>query len=216
MEQLWHSKEKKREIYRLLSRCYYVPGAHTFTLVAALYEALLDECPEIAHLLNEIEAEQNLDVLAIDFSRLFVGPFKLLAPPYGSVYLDSGARVMGESTAGARNRYRQAGLDFSDKIKEAPDHIALELEFMYFLIFQETEALAREDAEAARASMHGQLSFLTYHLGAWVDEFTVRAEVHATTQFYRCIARVTREFVQQHKQELAAKVIAARMETEPA
>ena len=44
---------------------------------------------------KEIENDQNFEALKVDFARLFVGPYKLLAAPYGSVYLEQGTNNYG-------------------------------------------------------------------------------------------------------------------------
>ncbi|MBM2831889.1 MAG: torD6, partial [Dehalococcoidia bacterium] len=41
---------------------------------------------------------------------LFVGPYRLLAPPYWSAYLEDARVVMGDSTMDVKNRYREEGL----------------------------------------------------------------------------------------------------------
>ena len=71
-----------------------------------------------------LENDRDLEALTIDFARLFVGPYKLLAAPYGSVYLDSGRTTMGDSTLDVKSRYCEAGLNAATNFKEAPDHIA--------------------------------------------------------------------------------------------
>ncbi|MBW1770891.1 MAG: molecular chaperone TorD family protein [Deltaproteobacteria bacterium] len=85
----------------------------------------------------------EIDDLCVDFARLFVGPYALLAPPYGSVYLDGERKVMGDSTMDVCMRYAEVGLQLADHFKEVPDHIAAELEFIYFLILKEAEAISR-------------------------------------------------------------------------
>jgi putative dimethyl sulfoxide reductase chaperone len=75
--------------------------------------------------------EEVLEALPVDYTRLFIGPFSPLAPPYESVY--RGGEVMGASTAAVMGLYRMAGFDLSGDFHEAPDHIAAELEFVYVL-----------------------------------------------------------------------------------
>ncbi|UTW70898.1 molecular chaperone TorD family protein [Anaerobacillus sp. HL2] len=41
---------------------------------------------------------KDVTKLKVDFAKLFVGPFDVLAPPYSSVYLNEGRAVYGEST----------------------------------------------------------------------------------------------------------------------
>jgi TorA maturation chaperone TorD len=184
------------EAYKLVSACYYLPEEDTLDKLARLEEVLNGVCPEAVEHVTRMRDETDIAQLRIDFSGLFVGPYRLLAPPYGSVYLEGKREVMGVSTIDARNRYREAGLEISGELKEAPDHIAIELEFMYYLIFKEIEMIEKSDLDNARDYIRLQQQFLEIHLGAWVREFALTVEKTATTDFYKNLARVTRIFVQ--------------------
>ncbi len=61
-----------------------------------------------------------MEPLKVEFSKLFVGPYKLFAAPYGSVYLDDERKVMGDSTLDVKNRYREAGLGHRPTILKMP------------------------------------------------------------------------------------------------
>ncbi|GAB4545487.1 MAG: hypothetical protein Kow0063_39580 [Anaerolineae bacterium] len=155
-----------------------------------------------------IRGETEIEQLRIDYARLFVGPFELLAPPYGSVYLEGKRRVMGDSTIDARSRYQEAGLDISHDVKEAPDHIAIELEFMYYLIFKEIESFENADFESAMGYLGKQQAFLEEHLGAWATEFADSVEKNAGTDFYQNLARATKVFIQNERHNLPEVSIA--------
>jgi len=180
---------ERATVYKILAECYYCPDD-------ALLK-LLDDVPEATgDLLSEVTGNaphaDDLESHTVDYTKLFVGPFKLLAPPYGSVYLEDG-KFMGDSTLAAREVYVQAGLDLV--LKEAPDHISVELEFMYFLALKEAEARADADPEQAEYLRGRQASFLRAHLGAWVEAFANNIQENAQTEFYRILGRVTRDFV---------------------
>lgn len=188
--------EMRRDAYKLLSACYYLPEQNTMGKLPELEEVLDRVCAEAAEHVAKMREETELEQLRVDYSRLFVGPFELLAPPYGSVYLERERKVMGDSTLDARNRYREAGLAFSGEVREAPDHIALELEFMYYLIFREIVSIKESDLTSAMGCLVKQKGFLAEHLGVWVAEFAERVEENASTGFYRNLATATNEFVQ--------------------
>jgi TorA maturation chaperone TorD len=133
--------------------------------------------------------------LEVDYARLFVGPFNLLAPPYGSVYLEGERQLMGVSTADVQKRYQAAGLDVATGFKDAPDHIAAELEFMHFLIFKAMEAANQGDVNGIVTCLLNQQSFLEQHLGAWIQEFAGNVVDNAKTAFYRNLARATEAFI---------------------
>jgi TorA maturation chaperone TorD len=184
------------ESYKLVSTGYYLPEEGTLEQLTRLEVVLNSVCPEAVEHVVKLRDEIDIVQLRVDYSKLFVGPFRLLAPPYGSVYLEDKREVMGVSTIDVRNRYQQAGLKISGEVKEAPDHIALELEFIYYLIFKEIESSEKSEFDRARDYMNQQQQFLKIHLGAWVPEFARAVEKNAVTGFYKNLARATRLLVQ--------------------
>lgn len=187
------------ETYKSLAECYYLPQKNLNGRLKELEQQLTklgSEALNCAVLMrSELQVLEEYNTLAIDFSRLFVGPYHLLAPPYGSVYLDNERRVMGDSTMDVRKRYGKAGLDISEQFKDAPDHIAAELEFMFYLIYKEIEAINTGAAEDASEQLIRQKSFLFNHLGNWVPHFTGLLEAKAKTGFYQNLAVATSKFV---------------------
>ena len=195
-KQLMVYENLRETIYRSLAVCYALPTAETLAILPDLEGALHNVCGEAAEAVAAMRAEAaSIETLKVDYSRLFIGPFKVLAPPYGSIYLDNARTVMGPSTADVRNRYREFGLNISQDFKDAPDHVSAELEFLYYLVFQELEALKQADVESARSLLNAQKSFIGDHLGAWVAEFSDRVSAHAETKFYRNLARATAAFM---------------------
>ncbi len=81
-------------------------------------------------------ADQLLDA-QVEYTRLFInGAPHVIAPPYGSVYLEGEQSLQGKSTETTRDFYRQYGFDIVNKAEPA-DHISLELEFLSCLYRQE-------------------------------------------------------------------------------
>jgi len=191
MESL-QQKEKRASIYKLLSDCYYLPDKKLLNLLNTLdtsktgiYSGFTEYIPVL----------KDLELLVVDYSTLFVGPFKVLAPPYGSLYLEGNNRLMGDSTIDVKKWYAQESLNIS--LKEAPDHIAIELEFMYFLVFEEIKAIKKSDFEKANQFLKKQLSFLEKHLGQWVSDFSLKVGENAQTDFYKNLANFTGSFVKE-------------------
>ncbi len=181
----------RAEAYKLLSECYYLPDEK-------LIKALNDLDSEAGQLYSEIGGYvpriKDIELLKTDYSRLFVGPFRLLAPPYGSVYLEQDRRLMGESTMDVQKRYREEGLNIV--IKEAPDHIVVELEFLHFLVVKEVEAIRNARWKDVASYMKKQKDFLRIHLGMWVSRFAQDIEENSETKFYKCLARATKFFLE--------------------
>ncbi|BCB96201.1 dehydrogenase [Dissulfurispira thermophila] len=194
--------EKVRgDCYRLLSACFYQPDKSLFmqeNLLRNLVEALKRVCPPASVFAEKMEGSivrYTDEDLLIDYAKLFVGPNELIAPPYGSVYLDRERRVMGDSTLKTMELYREAGLVISDDFKELPDHVAIELEFMYYLVFKEVEALEKSDMDTAHKFIKMQQEFLNSFLGLWINPFCEKIKEGTDNKFYHSLAECVSVFI---------------------
>ena len=192
-EQTVHSRIKEN-CFRLLSACFYEPQKKLFleeNLFGNLTEYLKQVCPDAVRFSSNMESSihnyTNED-LSVEYARLFVGPFELLAPPYGSVYLDDGGRVMGDSTMKVIEAYQKEGLSKNDDFKDLPDHIAVEMEFMSYLIFKEREALEKSDPDAAKEYADKREDFLNNSIRPWVPQFCSRIKQGTENGFYQSLA----------------------------
>ena len=204
MKEFLFQENYRRDSYKLLADCYYLPDEELIETLRSLDKSkggLFSEIAESASLTNNIEA------LRIDYSQLFIGPYRLLAPPYGSVYLENTRRVMGNSTLDVRSKYADEGLHVD--IKEAPDHITIELEFMYYLISKEIEASLSAESIDATSYRKKQQDFLDAHLGIWVSDFSNNIAVNAETAFYRDLACQTKSFIEADLKGLSQSPILA-------
>jgi TorA maturation chaperone TorD len=183
---------KRCNTYKFLSNCYYTPNIERINELHSYKKHI----PETYSILEKnIPSYNNLEKHLIDYSRLFLGPLNLLAPPYGSVYLEGRNKLMGESTNNVISWYKAENVKL--KINDVPDHIAIELEFMYLLILRELNAKQDQDEDAICKYQKKQKDFMDLHLGSWVNGFTNKLESAATTIFYRNLAGVTRNFIAQ-------------------
>jgi len=95
---------------------------------------------EIQTLLNHYSTAQALfDGLEEEYVRLFISDRQgLQAPLYASCYVaaEPGERapLMGEPALAMQARFRSQGLSLADEVGEPPDHLAIELEYLYFLL----------------------------------------------------------------------------------
>lgn len=179
--------------YKLLSLLYGPPTEELEEVLTHLEQTLQSLRPELIPLVLEMktlsDSVSKLEELTVDHARLFIGPFDLLAPPYGSIYLDGQRQVMGDSTMEVLQFYRQAGLNSADDFKQPPDYIVTELEFIYYLI---AKYLETED-EQWLVQME---TFLNKYLGKWSGDFTNRINEHAKNLFYKNLAHLTLEIIQ--------------------
>jgi len=197
--------KQRAECYRLLAACYCMPGKEFIEegLAGNLAEALETVCPDaIPYAKEMVKALDGYDFsspkndILIDFSALFVGPFALLAAPYGSVYLEKEkARLMGDSTIDAVKTYRSAGVKMDNSQDDMPDHISVEMEFIYYLLNREDEAGKAGNKEEADRFRQIRENFMERHLGAWAFDFTKKMREAAKTSFYSGLADCTTAFL---------------------
>jgi len=109
------------------------------TLRVAL-NILNHDCSKIVGQMQEAVKQNTVQELLIEYTRLFIGPFKTLVPPYSSLCFGNDT-LMNDETVWVMNFYRNSGLEFNEKIKDVPDHIAVETEFLYCLIHKEIKEL---------------------------------------------------------------------------
>ena len=207
-QELFEHEQLRFDTYRLLANAFYVPDKCLMDSLVTLEKCMEEICGKtLIHYKNmpvSIGPKEGMELLKVDYAKLFVGPFSLLAPPYGSVYLESERMVMGNSTADVQKWYRSADLDIDVQFKDAPDHIAAELEFMHFLIFKEMEAADQGGADCVIQYLKMQRSFLEYHLSSWISDFTDNVVNNAQTAFYQNLARATEAFVMDDLQTITA------------
>lgn len=193
----------REDICRLLAACYYPPTAAFLeeNCCASLATLLAEMAPEAAgHAADAANLIKNnsLEELAVEHARLFMGPFQLVAPPYGSIYLDDSKTVMGESTARVLAFYRANGLQLADDFHELPDHIAVELEFLSYLAHRQREAEKTGNSGEVERLNEVQREFLTTYLVPWLEPFTRAIIDDGESPFYQAVARCTAAFVTAH------------------
>src|SRR5471032_1233398 len=126
------------------------------------------------------------------FQRLFVGPYALPAPPWGSVYLDRESVLFGDSTLELRDWMRLHGIELHKVQAEPEDHIGLMLMMSAWLAENSPELLEE---------------FLATHLFTWVFRYLALLEQGAEHPIYQAIARLTKVTLQGWQQHCELAVI---------
>ena len=149
--------------------------------------------------------KELLENLAIEYTRLFVGPGKHI-PPYESVHhkkegVQSG-QLWGELTGQVKSIIESAGLEYKSEYTGLPDHISVELEFMQQVVQREAQAWEADDDETALRCLKNEKKFVDEHLLGWIPDFCEKVSTAAEMPFYREMAGLTRSFIEFEKQEL--------------
>ncbi len=141
------------------------------------------------------------DELAVEYTRLFLGPGPHI-PPYESVHREGEGKLYGESSVHVREFVRSLGLEYRPGGAAFPDHIEVEFELMQKLIAREQEAWEAKDIESAKRCLEFEDTFIREHLGQWVPGFCDRVIDETTSTFYRNMAKLAREYVRLEEKEV--------------
>lgn len=110
------------------------------------------------------------------WQRLFIGPWALPAPPWGSVWLDRESVLFGDSTLALRQWMRDNGIAFEMAQNEPEDHFGTLL------------LLAAWLAETGRNAERDRL--LAWHLLPWSSRFLAVFVENAGHPFYRALGEL--------------------------
>jgi len=91
--------------------------------------------------------------------------------------------------------YRAFGFSSGGPVRERPDHLAAELEFMHVLALKEAHGLLNGLAECVELCVDAQAKFLGEHLGTWIDLFVQSLALNTEEGPYLPLARFTAALV---------------------
>ncbi|MCB1679353.1 MAG: molecular chaperone TorD family protein [Halioglobus sp.] len=136
------------------------------------------------------DAGKEEDSLAVEYTRLFdaglSGPVCALA---GGVHHGPQMQTMEE----VLRFYNHFGLTIAPQMRELPDHITAELEFLHFLTYGESELACR--GEDVAAYQRAQRDFIARHPGRWVPRMREKLQRATPMPFYRELARLLERFL---------------------
>lgn len=154
---------------------------YAFLADAFLYprQNWLDLLPEMEVILRELSIEVHtpdarngtLAELRAEYRRLFGVSGSLC---YETEYGLPHEFRQSQELADLAGFYRAFGLRMGGAVRERPDHLAVELEFLYLLSLKEALAIQDNDQERISICREAQRNFLCDHLGRWIGWF-VRA-----------------------------------------
>ncbi|WP_035213672.1 TorD/DmsD family molecular chaperone [Desulfitobacterium hafniense] len=170
-------------------------------------EAMAPDCAE-ARLrkglssLSSAELQKVYHEATVEFTRLFVGPYHLEAPPYESVYRNSNRLMMQDVTMNVKRFYRENGYERSGGYKEPDDQIGVELEFMYALSEEALQAFREGNFEGLKRILSAQEHFLDLHLLKWLPQFCQDILKSSQNEFWRSIAVFTENYIEEDKEQI--------------
>jgi TorA maturation chaperone TorD len=128
--------------------------------------------------------------LKSDYTTLFIGPNRLLAPPWESVYLSEEHLLFDEQTLQVRAMYREYGMALPEGNHHPDDHFGLEMYFVAYLCRLGIEAVERGQWLMLNKLRNALRSFLQDHVMQWADQFLTDVETGAVTPYYQGLAQL--------------------------
>lgn len=107
--------------------------------------------------------------------------------------------------------YRAFGFNVGGHQRERPDHLAVELEYMYVLALKAAYAAHYGVVEHVEVCVAAQSKFLRDHLGRWISLFARSVELNGVKPYLE-LAHFTDAFVHHHARQLGVQVTPMRQE----
>lgn len=144
---------------------------------------------------NERELNSYHEKLHWDYTKMFIGPNYLLAPPWESTYFNDSRLLFQEQTFKVRETYLKYNFIPKNYPYEPDDHIGCELDFMNKLSSLSLDMIKLNNEKRLRSLLDEQQSFISEHLKKWIDMFVENIEQFSETDFYRGFALILKGFI---------------------
>ena len=182
-------------LYSLLYKCFgrdpdreqleLLVSEQTGESFALLGGKVLEKVPTfLAEVRKDLEDPGFLNRVKSEYMHLFIGPEKLVAPPWESVYQGEDAMLFQEVTLEVRKVYRAFGMQAAAYQRVPDDSLALELAFMSTLAGRALDAFRAGDDAGVRTNLNGSAEFLEKHLLRWIPKFLERMTKSPTDWLY--------------------------------
>lgn len=185
---LYHD-EISSELFSKLTSDNFISKMDNFLQVCPIQD-LRTGLEKIVGFLKSNFSEEDYKNLRYEFADIFLNAGDNPAHPYESVYLTREPMVMQKSVFDVRRFYRKAGVHKSDNYRDLDDHIAVEMEFVRYLL----EKMGEEDMRFDDI-LSMQIEFLREHLMSWIIEFCAVLSNSSQSDFYNGLSDFTMGFL---------------------
>ncbi|MBI4042916.1 MAG: molecular chaperone TorD family protein [Deltaproteobacteria bacterium] len=124
-----------------------------------------------------------------DYERLFGHAAHGAAAPYELEYGEEHSHREPQELGDISAFYEAFGLKVRNSIHERVDHVAVECNFLHFLLFKEAYAWLNDTEEKAVICAAASRSFIADHLSLWLPVFSARLEKNAQTSILKALAK---------------------------
>jgi len=187
----------RSRLYQILALAFAFPDEdlHAAVRDGSLATALADTCRALPY---DVSGALTSDLCAapdayVDFESEYIRLFDVGAagppcPLYGGVYIGDRMKVMEDAT----RFYNFFHLRLSSQLRELPDHITTELEFLHYLTFREAEA--RQAESDPSSLLRAERDFLARHLCKWVPRLQAKLAKQHAAPFFPALVRLAAAF----------------------
>ena len=152
--------------------------------------------------------EERLDRVREEYTRLFIGPDKLIAAPWESVYTTKERALFQESTLDVRGWFRRFGYVAGGYPNYPDDHISLMMDFLARTSQMADEQLALGEVKACAAILGDQAEFERVHMLNWLYNYAKDMQLSASNFFYPQLAVAIAEFIA-YDQQVIEEIVEA-------
>lgn len=150
----------------------------------------LDEISDFIDKKQQYDIEHtNWLMVEHEFNRLFVGPTKLQAAPYSSVYNDPDSVLMGKGTQQVKEVLNALDLNIENENQIPEDHISYEIELCLLLV----------DNSQQNDNQKLLHRFVTDHVNLWLPLFLEKIISNAKTQPIQLVATLLSDWFSELK-----------------
>ena len=198
---------ERSRVYQLLALAFAFPDEDLYDAVrdGSLAATLADACAALPYdAAGAVTSDLGVapDAYAdfeSEYIRLFdVGAAGPPCPLYDGVYVGDRMKVMEDAT----RFYNFFGLRLSPQMRELPDHITTELEFLHYLTFREAET--RQAGLDPSSLLRAERDFLARHLCKWVPRLQARLAKQTTDPFFPALVHFAATFCERDRAYAAA------------
>ncbi len=185
---------RRAQVYNFLAHAFLYP-----------HDNWTEDAELVEHILNEIKGDWRLEIGDLKFETL---DLEFLQAEHRRVFGLTGSQCY-ETEIGSPHEYRQSqemadlagfyrafGFNVGGAVRERPDHLSVELEFMYVLALKESYAANQNNPDYFEVSVDAQKKFLSEHLGKWTELFAKSLAHFAETGPYVALAYFADEWIQ--------------------
>ena len=160
--------------------------------------ALFESDSEAAARLKDVLAscsEMDAEAVKLEYTRLFLGPDKLIAPPWESCYTAKERALFQQSTLQVRSWYQQYSYVPAGYPSHPDDHISLMMHFLALTTERAAACLESDLMCGYRSLLEGQKLFEKNHILNWMDAYCADMDQSETKVLYPQLVRAMADFI---------------------